>query len=143
MASTNFTNFPRALVSAGHNFTSDTLKVLLVSAAPSEANLDAWANRSDITGIEVTGTGYSAGGIAQPYTLNALDTALNRQTITLTNIVDGWTGATISAVGAIVYKNSGSSATDKLITFVDFGGTVAVTGGTFSITYSTDLIVSR
>ena len=142
MASTNFTNLPRALATAGHNFSSDTMKVLLVSSIPSEANLDAWANRSDVTN-EITGTGYTAGGIAQAYTLDALDATNNRQSVTLTNISNGWTGATISAVGCIVYKNSGSAATDKLISFVDFGGTVAVTAGSYGITYSTPLYINR
>jgi len=142
MASTNFTNLPRALATAGHNFSSDTLKVLLVSSIPSEANLDAWANRSDVTN-EITGTGYTAGGIAQAYTLDALDATNNRQSVTLTNISNGWTTATISAVGCIVYKNSGSAATDKLISFVDFGGTVAVTAGSYGINYSTPIYINR
>ena len=142
MASTNFTNFTRALATAGHNFSSDTLKVLLVSSIPTESNFDTWANRSDVTN-EITGAGYTAGGIAQAYTLDALDTANNRQTITLTNISNGWTSATISAVGAIVYKSTGTASTDKLITFVDFGGTVSVTSGNYSITYSSPIVVNR
>lgn len=142
MASANFTSFTRALATAGHNFSSDPLKVILVSSIPSEANLDAWANRSDVTN-EVTGTGYTSGGIAQAYTLEALDTTNNRQAITLSNIVNGWTGSTISSVGAIVCKNSGSAATDKLISFVDFGGTVSSTSGNYSVTYPTPIYINR
>lgn len=142
MASSNFTNFTRNLAIARHNFSSDTLKVLLVSSVPSEANLDAWVSRADVTN-EITGTGYTAGGIAQAYTLDALDTTNNRQSITLTNITNGWTTATFSAVGAIVYKNSGTSSTDYLLDFIDFGGTVTCTAGNFSITYSTPLYITR
>lgn len=142
MASTVFSNFARNLAIARHNFSSDTLKVLLVSSIPTEGNIDAWIARSDVTN-EITGTGYTAGGIAQAYTLNALDTAANRQTVTLTNIVNGWTTATFSAVGAIVYKNSGVATTDYLIEFIDFGATVTATAGNFSITYSSDLLISR
>lgn len=142
MASTNFTNFTRALATAGHNFSSDSLKVLLVSSVPSETNLDSWANRSDVTN-EITGTGYTAGGIAQAYTLNALDTTNNRQSITMTNITSGWTTATFTTVGAIIYKDTGSAATDKLIQFVDFSGSQSVSSGTFGITYTTDLLITR
>lgn len=142
MASTVFSNFARNLAIARHNFSSDTLKVLLVSSIPTEGNIDAWIARSDVTN-EITGTGYTAGGIAQAYTFNALDTAANRQTVTLTNIVNGWTTATFSAVGAIVYKNSGVATTDYLIEFIDFGATVTATAGNFSITYSSDLLISR
>jgi len=142
MASTSFTNLTRNLCIARHNFSSDTLKVLLVSSVPSEANLDTWIARSDVTN-EITGTGYTAGGIAQAYTFNAIDTTNNRNTITLTNIVNGWTAATFSAVGAIVYKNSGTNTTDYLVGFVDFGGTVTASSGNFSITYTSDILVTR
>lgn len=141
MASANFRNLARNLALARHNFGSDTLKVLLVSSIPSETNLDAWVSRADVTN-EITGTGYSAGGIAQAYTLDALDTTNNRQSITLTNITNGWTSATFSAVGAIIYKNSGTASTDYLIDFVDFGGTVSCSSGSYSITYSTPIYIN-
>lgn len=142
MASANFTNLPRALAKGDIDFDVNTFKVLLVSSLPSEANLDAWANRSDVTG-EVTGTGYSTGGIAQAFTLDAIDTTNNRQSITYTNITNGWTASTFSAVGAIIYKNSGTSTTDTLLHLVDFGGTVSCTAGNFSITYSTPFYINR
>lgn len=142
MASANFTNLPRALAKADIDFDTATFKVLLVSSVPSEANLDAWANRSDVTN-EISGTGYTAGGIAQAFTLDAIDTTNNRQSVTWTNITNGWTSATFSAVGAIIYKNSGTSTTDILLHFVDFGGTVSCTAGNFSITYSTPFYVNR
>ena len=142
MASANFTNLPRALAKGDLDFDANTFKVLLVSTLPSEANLDAWANRSDVTG-EVTGTGYTAGGIAQAFTRDAIDTTNNRQSVTYTNITNGWTGATFSAVGAIIYKNSGSAATDTLLHLVDFGGTISCTAGNFSITYSTPFYINR
>jgi hypothetical protein len=98
----------------------------------------------DVTN-EITGTGYAAGGVAQAYTLDALDivTVPPRQPITLTNLAPGWTSATISAVGAIVYINSGTASTSWLIGFIDFGGTVSVTGGSFNITYSSPLYIGR
>jgi hypothetical protein len=142
VASTNFTNFTRNLALARHNFGSDTLKVILVSSVPSEANFDAWVARSDVSN-EITGTGYSTGGIAQAYTLDALDTTNNRQSITLTNITNGWTSASFSAVGAVICKNSGVASTDYLLAFVDFGGTVTCTASTFSITYTSPLYINR
>lgn len=142
MASANFTNLPRALAKADIDFDTASFKVLLVSSLPSEANLDAWANRSDVT-LEITGTGYTAGGIAQAFTLDAVDTTNNRQSVTWTNITNGWTSSTFSAVGCIIYKNSGSAATDTLLHLVDFGGTVSCTAGNFSITYSAPFYINR
>ena len=143
MASSNLSNFPRNLVLGRHNLGSDSLKVMLVSSVPSEANLDAWVSRADVTN-EVTGSGYTAGGIAQAYTLDALDTTNNRQPVTLTDITNGWgPTATFSAAGAIIYKNSGSAATDYLMFFVDFGGNVSCSAGTYSITYSSKFYANR
>lgn len=142
MASTVYTNFCRNLAIARHNFSSDTLKTLLHSSVPSETNIDSWIARSDITN-EITGTGYTAGGVAQALTFPAVDTTNNRQSITLTNLSPGWSSSTFSAVGATIYKNSGTSTTDYLIEFVDFGGTFTCTAGTFTITYTSDLLINR
>ena len=142
MASANFTNLARHLAKADIDFDTSTFKVLLVSSLPSEANLDGWVFRSDVTN-EITGTGYSAGGISQAFTLDALDTTNNRQSVTYTNISGGWTGATFSAAGAIIYQNVGSAATDRLMHSIDFGGTVSCTAGTFSITYTTPFYINR
>lgn len=142
MASQNFTYLPRALAKADLDFDTLTAKVLLVTSIPTEGNFDAWVYRSDV-GNEHAATGnYTTGGIAQAYTLGALDTTNNRQPITWTNITNGWTSATISAVGAIIYKDTGLNTTDILLHFVDFGGTISSTNGNFSITYSTPFYIN-
>lgn len=142
MASANFTNLPRHLAKGDIDFDTASCKVLLLSAVPSEANLDAWVYRSDVT-TEITGTGYTAGGIAQAYTLAAIDTTNNRQAVTYTDITNGWTTATFSAVAAVIYKNTGNAATDLLMHMIDFGGTVSCTAGNYSITYSAPFYVNR
>ena len=142
MASANFTNLARALAKGDIDFDTNTFKVLLVSSIPSEANLDAWANRSDVTN-EITGTGYTAGGIAQPFALQSLDTTNNRQEISWTDITNGWTSATISAAGAIIYKNSGTASTDTLLHFVDFGTIVGVVNGSYNIDYTSSFYINR
>ena len=143
MASANFTNLPRALAKGDIDFDTNTFKVLLVTSVPSEANLDAWANRSDVTNEHAATGNYATGGIAQAFTLQSLDTTNNRQEVAWTDITNGWTSATISAVGAIIYKNSGTASTDTLLHFVDFGGTVSVTNGSYSIDYTAPFYINR
>jgi hypothetical protein len=109
MPTSNFTNLTRSLVKGEIDFDTASFKVMLVSSVLTEAQLDTWATRSQVTN-EITGTGYTAGGIAQPYTLDALDTANNRQPITYSNIAAGWTNATITAHGAIIYRDTGSAS---------------------------------
>ena len=142
MADANFTNLPRHLAKADIDFDTSTFKTMLVSSVPSEANLDAWVFRSDVTN-EVTGAGYTAGGVAQAFTLAALDTTNNRQDVTYTNLAPGWTGSSIAAVGAIIYQNTGAAGTDRLLHFVDFGGTVTSTANDFNVTYTAPFRITR
>lgn len=142
MASANFLNLTRALAKGEIDFDTATFKVLLVSSVPSESNLDAWANRSDVTN-EITGTGYTAGGIAQAFTLDAIDTANNRQSVTYADISNGWTSATFSAVGAIIYLDTGTASTDRLLHFVDFNATVSPVAGNMSIDYTSPFYINR
>ena len=141
MASANFTKLVDYLGQGAINLNTATYKCMLVSAVPSEANLDAWAVRSDVTS-EITGTGYSAGGVAVTGTY-AYDTANNRASLTFTNLSPGWTSSTLSAVGAIIYQNVGSAGTDRLMHFVDFSGTVTSTNGNYSVTFSSPLYINR
>lgn len=139
MASFNFDNAARALAKADADFDTLTLKVLLVTVAPNRATM---VNRSDITN-EVTGTGYTAGGISQAFTLDALDTTNHRQSITLTDITNGWTTATFTGVvGAVIYKNTGTSSTDTLISYVEFSSVTQPTAGNFSIDYTAPLYIN-
>ena len=141
-ASTNFTNLPDHLARGAINFAADSFKTLLVATAPTEANLDTWINRSDVTG-ETTGTGYTAGGVAQAVAVSAVDTTNNRVAITPSNLAPALATASISAVGAIIYKSTGAAATDKLISYVDFGGTVTSTAGPYSISFTTPIYINR
>ena len=139
MASFNFTNIAKHLVKADIDWDTATFNVMLVSSVPTTTdttgNQDTWEFRNQVTN-EITGTGYTAGGIAQAFTVNALTLVGGKQTITWTNITNGWTTSTFSAVGAIIYLNTGTSTTDILLHFIDFGGTVSCTSGNFSIAFS-------
>ena len=118
-----------------------SFKFLLVSSVPSEANFDAYDFRDDIAN-EVTGTGYTAGGVTATVTVGSVDTTNDRTPVTITDLTNAWTGSTISAVGGWLYKVVGSSATDQLVSFVDFGGTVTSTAGNYSVTFTAPLYVN-
>ena len=141
MASANFTALPLHLATAAINFSTATFKCMLVTAVPSEANLDAWVNRADVVG-EATGTGYTAGGVVVAVSVGAVDTANNRVAINFADLAPGWTSATISAAAALVYVSTGNAATDKLVSMVDFGQTVSSTAGSYSVDFTTPLYIN-
>ena len=139
MPSANSLFLPKRLADA---YFTGTYKALLVSSVPSESDLDTFDFRSDIVN-EVANSGtYVAGGAAVTCSVGAVDAANNRVAVTFGNPAP-FTGATISAVGGWIYKAVGTAATDELVTYVDFGGTIVSTAGTFTVTLSTPLYVNR
>jgi len=108
---------------------TDTFRMLLVTSGYTP-NKDAHGKRSDVTN-QVTGTGYTAGGITVPCTV-----ARNNSTdqVTLTFAAGSWASSTITARGAVVYKSRGGADTaDELVFYNDFGGDVSTSSTTFSV----------
>lgn len=138
MPSANPRILPKRLADA---YFTGSYKMLLVSTAPSESDLDTFDFRSDIAN-EVTASGtYATGGAAVTCSVGAVDTTNNRVAVTFGSPA-AFTSATISAVGGWIYKAVGSAATDELISYVDFGGTISSTAGTFTVTISSPLYIN-
>ncbi len=141
MPSGNFRSLTRNLALGDINFSTASFKLLLVSTALSEANLDTFDFRNDIVNeCPASGT-YALGGAACTAAVSAVDTGLNQTTITFTP-PSAFTVATLSAAGAVIYKSVGTAATDNLISYVEFVTVPTVsTAGTFTVTLSTPLII--
>lgn len=115
------------------DFDTDTFKVLLVTSSYSP-NKDTHDKRDDITN-EVTGTGYSAGGVTSACTVTK-DTANDKVTLQFASV--SWASSTITARAAVIYKSrGGASSADELIAYNDFGADVSTTAGTFTVAAST------
>jgi hypothetical protein len=80
---------------------------------------------------EITGTGYTAGGVALATKSISYDSATNETR--LIAATSSWTTATFTARIAVVYKDTGTAATSPLLGWVDFGADEAIASGTFSI----------
>lgn len=112
------------------NLSTNAFKMMLMGTGYTW-NPDTQDARDDITAQEVTGTGYTAGGISLTGETWAQDNANNR---TLFDHDDAtFTNVTISTIGAVVYKDAGTAATDLLAYFLDFGGTQTVVGSDFVV----------
>ena len=138
MASSNALILTKRMADA---YFTGTFKFLLVSSLPSEANFDAYDFRDDVAN-EVTGTGYTSGGVAATVTVGSVDTTNDRTPVTISDLPSAWTGSTISAVGGWLYKSVGTAGTDQLVAFVDFGGTITSTAGNFSVTFTAPIYVN-
>jgi cation transport regulator ChaB len=115
------------------DFDTDSFKAMLVTSAYTP-NKDTNDRRDDVTN-EVSGTGYTAGGVASVCTVTK-DTANDRVTLSFAAV--SWASSTITARALVIYKSrGGASSADELVAYNDFGSDVASSGGTFSVAAST------
>ena len=115
------------------DFDTDTFKVMLVTSTYTP-NKDTHDKRDDVTN-EVSGTGYTAGGVTSACTVTK-DTANDKVTLQFASV--SWASSTITARGAVIYKSrGGASSADELVAYNDFGADVSTTAGTFTIAAST------
>jgi hypothetical protein len=110
---------------------TDSFKAMLttVSYVIDATAIDTHQFRSSVTN-EITGAGYTAGGVALTTVTCTYDTATNEVRWDFDDPT--WTGATFTARNMIVYKNRGSAATDDLVMWVNFGQDEAVVSGLFA-----------
>ena len=115
------------------DFDTNSFKAMLVTSTYTP-NKDTHDKRDDVTN-EVTGTGYTAGGVATVCTVTK-DTATDRVTIQFAGV--SWASSTITARGLVIYKSrGGASSADELVAYNDFGSDVSSSGGTFAVAAST------
>ena len=116
---------------------TDTIKVALTTNVYTP-NQDTHAFFSDITN-EVTGAGYTAGGVTLGSKTVAYVGASNQVQLDAADVQ--WTTATFTARYAIVYKSTGTASTSPVIGYVDFGADVPVSAGIFTITWDSTGVV--
>lgn len=124
------------ITTATITFTGDVFKIALGKVGPTGTYDQTSTNYTDLTGNadEVTGTGYTAGGIALTNTTPSITS--NVALTTFSNV--SWTTATFSSRAALIYNTSqrGPTAT-RAASVHDFGGTQTVTAGTFTLVFPT------
>lgn len=82
---------------------------------------------------EISGAGYTAGGVTLAGTISFTQAGTNNATGTFTATTNpSWTTATFTANQAVLYDST--ATTFQLIAFWDFGGAIPVSAGTFTLT---------
>jgi len=134
------TSFKQELLVGTHNFTAttgNTFKIaLFTSSATLGASTTAFATTNEITNS--SGTAYTSGGA----TLTNI-TPTTDSTTALCDFTDvSFTSASFTANGALIYN---SSASNKAVVVIAFGGDKTVSSGTFTIQFpaanATDAII--
>lgn len=123
-----FHSFVEALAEKKHNLGSDTIKAALTNSAPSASSNTVLA---DITQIS-SGGGYTTGG-------NACAVSTSAQTSGVYKLVlsspTAWTasGGGFGPFRYVVFYND-TASNDELISYVDYGSSITVSSGTFTVT---------
>jgi hypothetical protein len=118
------TSFKAEILDEVHDLAADTLKIALYT---SSASLGA-STTAYTTSNEISGSGYSAGG----ETLTSTTVSTSGTTAFFDADDPTWTSASFTARGALIYN---SSASDKAIAVLNFGGDFTVSSGTFRIVF--------
>lgn len=127
MAQALCTSFKRELFEAVHNFLASGGHTFKIALFTSSATLDDTTTAYSATN-EVSHANYTAGG----FTLTNVNPSTSGTTVMVTFSTNpSWTSVTISPSQALIYN---SSASNKAVAVLDFGGTITVTAGNFMIT---------
>ena len=121
------TSFKQELLVGTHNFTNSSGNTFKLALYTSSATLGASTTAFTTTG-QASGTNYTSGG--------ATLTNVTPTTSGTTAIVDfsdlTFGTATVTARGALIYN---SSASNKAVAAIDFGGDKTSTAGNFTIVF--------
>jgi hypothetical protein len=122
------TSFKQQMVQGQQNLSANTLKMALYTAfATLGPDTTVYATTN-----EVTGTGYTAGGVTMSgVTINT--SAAGVVYINFNNVV--WTNASFTVRGALIYNASQSNAS---VAVLDFGSDKTCSNQTFTVTMPTN-----
>lgn len=115
------------------NATTTIKAMLVLDTYTPDIDLDLFID--DVTG-ETSGAGYTAGGkeiITRVITVDNINDIANYDGDNLT-----WATSTITARGAVIYKDTGVAGTSPLICYIDFGINKTSSAGDFVIQWHVD-----
>ena len=116
------TSFKKELLEATHNFGSNTFKVALYTSAAT-LNADTTVYSTD---NEVSGTGYSAGGVTL-----TVGTVASGDGVGFVNFSDAtWASSSFTARGALIYNVTQGN---KAVMVLDFGDDKTSNNSTFTV----------
>jgi len=123
-------------VNWGDNTTTN-IKVMLVDNSY-VVDIDTHLTKAEIDAlaVEVSGTGYVAGGADVVSRTTTVDTTNDWCRYDAADVV--WAASTITARGAIIYLDTGVANTSTLISFVDFGVDKVSSSGDFTIQWNAE-----
>jgi hypothetical protein len=138
MADVIYNSFKAYIMDGSIDLDTDTIDVMLVTSSYTP-DQDTHEDKADVTN-EVTGTGYTADGAALASKAVTIDDTDNEGVFDAADVT--WSSSTITARGAVLYKDTGSDATSLLICYLDFGSDQSSSAGDFTISWNSEGILN-
>lgn len=129
-----FNKCKELMVDAGIDWTADTIKAALLTDAyvPDLVNHEFL---DDVNSFEVSGTGYTAGGVTVSGKSRTKDAVNNQQVLGCSPL--SWTTVTLANIKYVaIYKDSGSAATSPLLLLLTLALTNTVSAANFDVSFS-------
>lgn len=134
-----FNSFKKELLEADIDLLVDTIKVMLVTSGYMP-NQDTHDFIDDVSSNEVSGTGYSAGGETLASKTVTQDDTDDEGVFDADDVT--WADSTITARGAVLYKDTGTPSTSPVICYADFTEDKTSENGDFLITWNAEGILN-
>ena len=137
MADIIYNSFRKYMADGTIDMDSDTFKIALLTSSytPNAAHTIF----GDVSGNEITGTGYTAGGA----TLASVTWTYSGGTATFDAADVSWSGATFTCRYAVIYKSGTANAiANPLVKLFDFTSDKSCSNGPFSITFNASGILT-
>lgn len=124
---------------AGVDMESESLTKTLLVTDSYTPNFDTHDFVDDANASEVSGTGYSAGGVA----LTSTELAIASGAISWDAANPSWAASTIAgAMAAIQYLEAGAASADMLVCLLDFVTAASTNNGLFEVQFASGGIFS-
>lgn len=119
------------------DLSEDTLNVMLLGSGYTFSESHRYV--SDLGENEISGTGYTPGGLA----LSGVTCTLSNNVLSLSAINPQWPDSTIAAYNAVIVDTTpGTATTNPLICCIELGQQVSDTNGTFALNFPNGVILT-
>lgn len=126
-------------MNGGIDLDTDTIKVMLLTNSHSN-DIDTQEYIDDVSGNEVSGDGYDAGGAALASKAVTQDDTDDEGVFDAADLT--WSASSITARYAVIYKDTGTPSTSPIICIIDFGEDKTSVSGDFTIQWASEGIIN-
>lgn len=138
MASFIYNSFKKSALDGDIDLVNDTIKLMLLDETHTP-DKDAHAFIDDVSGDEVSSSGYTAGGQALASKSTTQDNANDLAYLDAADL--SWSSVSFTTRYGVLYKDTGTPSTSPLIAIFDWGADKSPSSENFSVAWSANGVI--